>query len=108
MPRLLAGGEAEEHDHDQRGGGGDDPPGALQPVGDRGVGVAALVVAFLDPGQQEHLVVHRQAEREHEHDHRHPHLDRAERGEAQQPGQVPVLEDPHQRAERRTQGQQCS
>ena len=43
-----------------------------------------------DPGQQEHLVVHRQAEHDGEQHHRHPRLDRA-------PAAMPVmsLSQPH-------------
>jgi hypothetical protein len=100
---VLPEGDAEEGDHDERRGRGDDPAGPLQPVGHRVIAVTALVVALLDAGQQEHLVVHRQAEREHEHHDRHPRLDGAEGLEAQQPGQVTLLEDPDQGAERRAQ-----
>ena len=80
-------------------------PERCRPVATARVVVAALVVALLDPREQEHLVVHRQPEREDEDHDRHPHLDRAEGVEAEQPGQVAVLEDPHQRAEGRAERQ---
>src|SRR5215472_13064210 len=60
---------------------------------------------FLDPGQQEHLVVHGQAEREGKDDDRRPDLDGAEGGEPEQAGQVAVLEHPDQRAEGGAEGQ---
>jgi hypothetical protein len=42
-------------------------PERCRPLATRdGVTVAVLVVALLDAGHQEHLVVHRQAEREHD------------------------------------------
>ena len=47
-----------------------------QPVGHRGAAVAGAVPLLPDPGEQEHLVVHRQAEHDGEQHHRHERLDR--------------------------------
>src|SRR5215218_7139680 len=84
--QQLPGGEAEEHDHDQGRGRGDDPPGALQAEGHGPVVVAGLVPGLLDPRQQEHLIVHGQAEGEHEDQHRHGDGDHARGVEAERPG----------------------
>jgi hypothetical protein len=58
-------------------------------------------VQLLDPREQEHLVVHREPEREGHDEREHVRLDPAGRHEAQEPRQVPVLEHPHEHAERR-------
>ena len=50
---------------------------ATRATGHRVVVVVALVVELLDAGQQEHLVVHGQAEGEREDDHRDRGLDPA-------------------------------
>ena len=50
------------------------------------------VVPLADPGQQEHLVVHRQARHHHQRQDRHRQFDRAGRDELRQPGQVHPLE----------------
>src|SRR5215216_2500197 len=94
--QQLPGGEAEEHDHDQGRRRGDDPPGALQAEGDRPVVVAGLVPGLLDPRQQEHLVVHGQAEGEHEDQHRDGDVDHARGVEAERPREVAFLEHPDQ------------
>src|ERR1700749_1890204 len=98
----LRGAEGEEGDGQQDGGGGDDAAGAGQAGGHGLDGVRAGVVRLLDAGQQEHLVVHGQPEGDAEDQQDHRDVGRAG-GEAEQPGQVPVLEDPHQRAEHRGQ-----
>ena len=73
---IVAEHEAAEHaDHD-RGGGGDDPGGGGEAVGDRVGVVAGAVVLLLDAGEEEHLVVHREAEHDREEHHRRPRLDR--------------------------------
>ena len=54
-----------------------------------------LVVALLDPAEQEHLVVHREAEQDREQEQRHPGLDRVDALEAEQPAPDPVVEDEH-------------
>ncbi len=66
-----------------------------------GVGVVvAGVVQFLDAGEDEDLVVHRQPEGDDEQ--QHGHGDRQRAGvEAEQAGQVAVLEDPDGDAEHR-------
>ena len=94
-------GEGEEHDREQRGGRGDDAAGALEPDGDRLVVVAGAVVLLLDAGQQEHLVVHRQAEGDAEHQDRRGRVEGAGRREVEEPGEVALLEDPHHRPEGR-------
>jgi len=58
-------------------------PERMQAGGNGVVAVAGFVVAFLDPGQQEHLVVHGQAEREHENHDGASHCDGAEGLEAE-------------------------
>src|SRR5215216_4410971 len=94
--QQLPGGEAEEHDHDQRRRRGDDPPGALQAEGDRPVVVAGLVPGLLDPRQQEHLVVHGQPEGEDEDQYRDGDVDHARGVEAERPREVAFLEHPDQ------------
>ena len=61
--------------------------------------VAAAVVLLLDPGEEEHLVVHRQAEGDAEHEDRRGGVDRAGGREVEHARQVAVLEDPHHRPE---------
>ena len=95
----LAGGEAGEDDDDEERGGGDDAAAALQADGDGEVAVAGLVVHLLDAREQEDLVVHREPEGEDEDEHRHPQVEGADRVEAEQPGEVSFLEDPHQGTE---------
>ena len=51
--------------------------------------------------EQEDLVVHREPERDAEHQDRREDVDRAGRGEAEEPGEVALLEDPDHGAERR-------
>ena len=55
-----------------------------------------LVVALLDPAEQEDLVVHREAEQDGEQEERHPGLDRVHLVEAEETGPEPVLEDQHE------------
>ena len=62
----LAQHEGEEDGDHDRGAGGDDPGGLGQPVGDGERVVAGPVVLLLDPRQQEHLVVHGEAEQDRE------------------------------------------
>jgi hypothetical protein len=100
----LSGAEGEERDRQQGRRGGDDAAGAAQAGGHRLDGAGAGVVGLLDTGQQEHLVVHGQPEGDAEDQQDHRDVGRGGR-EAEQPGQVPVLEDPHQGAEDRGQRQ---
>ena len=89
---------AEDRDHD-RGRAGDQSAGALEPLGHRPGVVAGAQVLLAHARQHQHLVVHRQAEHGAEQQHRHGDVERL-RLEVEQPRQVPVLEDPHQGAER--------
>ena len=57
-----------------------------------------LVVALADPAEQEHLVVHREAEQHREEEERHPGLDRVRLLEAEQIGADALLEDEHEQA----------
>ena len=74
-------------------------PDRCSPSDDGAVVVVALRVQLDDAGEQEHLVVHRQPEAEGQHEQRDRRLDRADRREAEQPLQVPLLEDPDHDAE---------
>ena len=77
---VLAEDErAEDADHDRRRGG-DHAAGRGETVGDGLRVVAGAVVLLADAGQQEDLVVHREAEDDGEQHHRRPGLDRALRG----------------------------
>ena len=82
----VAGGEGEEHHRDQQRGGGDDAAGALEADGHRQLVVAGAVVLLLDAGEQEHLVVHRQAEGDAEHQDRRRGVDAAGGGEVEDAG----------------------
>src|SRR5215213_3088829 len=86
-----------DQQHPDHGGVKDHGDGHAE--GDRPVVVAGLVPGLLDPREQEHLVVHGQPEGEHEDQHRDGDVDHARRVEAEQPGQVALLEHPHQGAE---------
>ena len=84
--------EGAEHDHHDRRRGGDHPGGRRQSVGDRVHRIAGAVVLLLDARQQEHLVVHRQAEHDREQHHRHERFDRR-RLDAGQSAEPAPLED---------------
>src|SRR6202012_2221305 len=87
------GDEGQEQDE---GRGGDEPASAGDAVAGGVISVVAVVVFFTDAGQQEHFVVHRQAEQEREHRDRYPHSDRPGRGLAeQQLSPDAVLPDQH-------------
>src|SRR5664280_778134 len=85
------------HDHDAGGGksadnngeqdrrAGDDPATALQSVGHRRRVVAGTVPLLADPGYQEDLVVHGQAEDDGKHEDRLGGVQIARRGEAERP-----------------------
>ena len=87
------------HDDHDEGRARDDPAAALEPACDRRAVVGAGVIGLLHAAEQEDLVVHRQAEQDAEEDDRLGRLHVAQRLEADQRRQVPVLEDPHQRTE---------
>ena len=79
------------------GQAGDHAAGPLQAAATEAVLSPVWSYTLADPGQQEHLVVHGQAEDDRQHQDRHRRVDGAGRGEPQQAGQVPPLEDPHDR-----------
>ena len=68
---------AEHGDHDQRRRG-DRARARREPLGDRGAGVAGRLVALADAREQEHLVVHREAEHDREHERRRERVDAVE------------------------------
>ena len=92
-------GEPGEHDDDEQRGRRDDPARSLEAEAHGQVVVAGLDPGLLDAGEQEHLVVHRQAEGEDEDDERDGGIERADGVEAEQARQVAVLEHPDQGAE---------
>ncbi len=104
-PLELEHEAAEDDDHD-RGRGGDDLGRGGQAVGDRRAAVAGAVPLLADPGEQEHLVVHRQAEHDGEQHHRHPRLDRARlhAGEVAEPAPLEQGDDRRRRRRRSTAG----
>ena len=77
----------------------------LQAALDGGVVVAAGVPVLLDPGQDEDLVVHSQPESDADGGDHDVGFHTPDRGEAEQTGQVPLLEDPHEDPDRGGQGQ---
>ena len=79
----------------------DDAAGALEADRDRACVLSPVrSCSSLMREQQEHLVVHRQAEGDAEHQDRRRRVERAGGREAEEAGEVAVLEDPHHRAER--------
>jgi hypothetical protein len=96
---LRAGGHGQEAQHQDRRRAGDQAPGPAQALHHGVPGVTRTVIGLPDAGEDEHLVVHRQAEQEREHHQRHPHRDRpGGRDAPQRPGAVPVLPHPRQHA----------
>ena len=93
--------ERPDHHGEQQRGAGDDPPGLLHAGRDREVVVVGAVPLLADPGEQEHLVVHRQPEQDGQHQDRVGRVEEALRREAEQAGQVALGEDPGDHAERR-------
>ena len=83
-------------------------PLLLQPAPHSGVGVVARVDVLLDPGQQEDLVVHGQAEAEGEDEHHDERAQPADGERVQRPGQPAVFEDGHQHAEGGAEGDDSS
>src|SRR5699024_1491033 len=75
------------------------PPVFCRPIATEPPVVSRQVVLFSDPGEHEHLVVHRQSEQDREDEDERGGIERAGGGEAQRAGQVPLLEDPHERTE---------
>ncbi|UQE74665.1 hypothetical protein MYK68_18445 [Gordonia sp. PP30] len=95
--RQARGGHRGQHDGDQDGRGADHPAGRREADLDGLLAAASGGSLLGDPGQDEHLVVHRQPVGDAEEQDRGGHVDRAERGEAaEQPGEVPFGEDEHQ------------
>ena len=76
---------AEDDDHDRRGGG-DHARGAGQALGHRARRVAAAQPRLADAREQEHLVVHREAEQRREHDHGDERRDRRRRCRSRRAG----------------------
>ena len=99
LGQLVAGERegAEDRDHHERGAG-HDAGRALDAVGDRVVVAHAAVHGFADAAEDEHVVVHRQAEQDHEQEQRDPGGDAADRLEVEQLLAVAVLEDEHEDA----------
>ena len=93
-------GERGAHDDRRRG---DDPARPLEPVRDRRLVVVALVPRLAHAGDQEHLVVHREAEEHREEEDRDPALDLVELVEAEQalPDAEAEEDDEHPVARRR-------
>jgi hypothetical protein len=58
----LRQGERSDRDAEEKRGGGDDSAGALEPYGDRLAARDPGVARLLDPGEEEHGVVSREAE----------------------------------------------
>ena len=97
--------DGEDHDHDGRRAG--DRAGRLGDApSHRAMGVQAAVVPLLDPREDEHLVVHRQAEEDGEDEDGHPVLDDLAGSHAERAAEEPVLEDEDQDAVGRPRGEQ--
>src|SRR6266566_2878784 len=93
-------GEAEGHEHSEhdRRSARDEACGPLEAARHRPRVVASANVLLVDAADEQHLVVHRQAEHDREQDHRDARVDRLG-CEAENVCQVALLEDPHQRSE---------
>ena len=89
-------GEPGEDDDDEQRGRRDDPARSLEAEAHGQAVVAGLHPGLPDAGEQEDLVVHRQAEGEDEDDERDGGIERADAVEAEQARQVAVLEHPDQ------------
>ena len=99
LGQLIAGERerAEYRDHHERRAR-HDAGGALDAVGDRVVVAHAAVHGLADPADDEHVVVHREAEQDHEQEERDPGRDATDRLEVEQLLAVAVLEDEHEDA----------
>ena len=89
--------------HDRRAG--DDARRRADPVRDRLVHRVALLEPLADPADDEHVIVHREAEQDHEQEQRDHGRDAGGRGEAEEALADPVLEDQHQDPVGRRDGQ---
>ena len=90
--------EDREHaDHDDRGAR-DDAGGGPDAVGDRLVRALPATDRLADPADDEHVVVHREAEEDHEQQQRHHGLDPVRGADAEQALADAVLEDEHEHA----------
>ena len=94
----VAGREAGEDGDDDQRRAGDDPRRRARRRATTALARRrrCCVVALLDPAEQEHLVVHREAEQDREQEERHPGLDRVHLLEAEETGADAVLEDEHE------------
>ena len=81
--QVAPGKAGEDRDYDQRRPG-DQTCRRADAEGDRVVVVAGLRVALANPAEQEHLVVHREAEEDGEEEERHPGLDDVDLLEAEE------------------------
>ncbi len=70
------------------------------------LGGGTAIDELLDPADDEHVVVHREAEQDHEQEQRQPGDDASVRVEVQEALEVAVLEDPHEHAVGRADRQQ--
>jgi hypothetical protein len=95
---LGPGGQGGERREQDQGGAGDQPSGAADALHDGGGGGAGGVVGLAHPGEDEHLVVHREPIEEREHHHRDEGVDGAGGGDAPQARAVAVLPHQHQHA----------
>src|SRR6266545_3788247 len=107
LHRDLAhrGEEREDADHDERGAR-DRSRRAGDRVRDRFLRPLTRVDAFLDAAEDEHVVVHRQAEQDHEQEQRQPGSNREGAREAEDALCPPVLEHDDEQTVRGTDGKQ--
>ncbi len=102
---VFAEHEREEYaDHDRRGGR-HDAAGEREPFAHSAAAVAVARPLLVDARDEEHLVIHGEAENDREQHHRHERLDRAG-FDAHDPVKPPPLEDDDDHAERGADGKQ--
>ncbi len=94
----MAGHERAECDREEDRGGRHDRAAALHAGGDCVRVGLAVVVCLLDPGEQHHAVVGREAEHDRDEDEEVGLLDSLRFGEAEQAREVAVLEDEYEHA----------
>ena len=101
-----AGREDREDAHHHDRGARDDARGRLDAVRDCFLGREPAISGFADPADDEHVVVHREPEQDHEHEDGQERDDPSGVVEADQPLAPAVLEDEHEDAVRRGDGEQ--